>query len=143
MFRCCPGHEARRAAFGEFSTPLQLQGEGRLESDFLQLSQWYGTSRSNEDNKEIKPRYKQQPSAPLTVELGLGLVFQNQSGVAMHTEVTPVKRGESYACDISLQRESSHTHYLSLSLCITTLEPLIHRKGGCSAEKGLSKPPPL
>lgn len=77
-----PGQQARRDAFREFPAPLRQQGEGRPESDFLQLSQWDGNSWSKGGKsslvKEIKPRYKQQP---LDSRARIDLACQIQSRV--------------------------------------------------------------
>lgn len=120
-----------RVAFCNFASRTPLPGATPGKSSFV---------------KEIKPRYERQPSTHPTAELGwdwsvkarAGLECATRSRRSREVSRTPVTFHYKES-RLSLSLPASLTHYLSLSLCIATLEPLIHRKGGCSVQEKLSK----
>lgn len=85
-------------------------------------------------SKRSNPDTGGNPPPLSTAELGMGLVRQSQSRVGMRSEVTAVKRGESHACDISLQRESPLSHSISPYLSASPHSHPQRRRQQCSGK---------
>lgn len=114
-----------RVAFCNLSSRTPLPGATPGKSSFV---------------KEIKPRYERQPSTNPTAELGWDLSVKARAGLGCATwsrrsrEVSRTRVTFHYK-ESRLFLSLPLTHYLSLSLCIATPEPLIHRKGSCSVQE--------